>query len=502
MGSVWRAVHEGLGRPFAVKFLKATGPNNRKVQDRFFREARLAAAISHRYVVGVLDSGTTPDGVPYMVMEFLQGESLGKRLRRAPTLTVRQLLGIVGQALAGLEAVHRAGVIHRDLKPENIVLVEEADGVIPKLVDFGISCAGGYASLRAEDGSKLTTPGTTVGTPWYMSPEQALAREIDGRTDIYAMGVVLYEALTGVLPFEGPDLLTLLQAVVAGDTLPVEALRPDLGPAVSDLVARAMSRTREARFASAAAMADAVAALEAEVSEALECASRGEGDVVARPTGPSRGPRSSRPIGPAGGATAAVGAAGLGATAAVGAARWAAEAAAPSEGAVARVSVVETGTPTPRLPRLPRLVATLGRRERRTPLVLAGLGALATAILLSGVVGHRARAARRAVEAAASLRAEGKDEAAAPRLREAGALPAAILGAGWPLADGDDPGAAEGAAEAEAAAAAAEGGAARPASSAVAPRGRRPRATGNGPNAPAGDRRPARPPVTFRDPGF
>src|SRR5688572_20457529 len=226
MGSVWRAQHRTLGRHFAIKFLKTTVLGGESLEQRFLREARMAASIQHRFVVDIVDFGLTSDAIPYMVMEFLEGESLDRRSRRLPPLPVAELLRIAAEALLGLEAVHQAGVVHRDLKPENIMLVREADGIIPKLVDFGISSA---EVERAHGRRRLTNPGAFMGTPWYMSPEQAGRQDADRRSDIYSMGVIIYEALLGEAPFDHPELSKLLEQVQAGAAQPLASRRPELG---------------------------------------------------------------------------------------------------------------------------------------------------------------------------------------------------------------------------------------------------------------------------------
>ncbi len=273
MGSVWKAVHQTLGRPFAVKFLKAYGMNASVLEDRFLREARLAASIQHRFVVAIVDFGMTDEGTPYMVMEYLQGESLAQRLTHRPAMLVRDLIRILAQSLVGLEAVHQAGVIHRDLKPENIVLVSEAGGVIPKLVDFGVSRVEHDLPPEERAGAgKLTAPGTTLGTPWYMSPEQAKGQsDIDRRTDLYSMGVILYEALTGKLPFDDPDISVLLRAVTAGGAPTAMERRPEIGPYLSAVVERAMMIDPDRRYANASEMAAALFSVSSQVPELLVC---------------------------------------------------------------------------------------------------------------------------------------------------------------------------------------------------------------------------------------
>jgi serine/threonine-protein kinase len=290
MGSVWRAKHRTLGRSFAVKFLKTSPLGGEPLEQRFLREARLAAAIQHRFVVDIVDYGVIPDGSPYMVMEYLEGESLDRRIRRMPPLSVRELLRIASDVLLGLEAVHQAGVIHRDLKPENIMLVREADGVIPKLVDFGISRP---EAERTEGRKRLTHPGVFMGTPWYMSPEQARREEVDRRSDIYSMGVIVYEALTGEAPYDHPELTALLDAVRAGGARPLSSRRPELGAELSGAIERAMAVDPAARFQSAAELSARLGELAATLPEALACpeppvVARTDTEVIDRPANAAR----------------------------------------------------------------------------------------------------------------------------------------------------------------------------------------------------------------------
>ncbi len=254
MASVWRAQDQTLDRPVAIKFV-FTGGRKRgdNLVGRFLREARIAAAVRHRNVVDILDFGTHEEGVPFMVMELLEGDTVEERLARGDRFTLEETLLIAGRVLQGLAAVHDAGIVHRDLKPGNILLARERGGLNPKLLDFGIS-----RSLEPDSGprSALTTKdGHLVGTPEYMSPEQARGlKDIDQRTDIYSMGVILYELLTGAPPFQSEHTGDLILQIMTETPLPVVDLRPEVGEAVSDLVAGAMERERELRFSDAEEM--------------------------------------------------------------------------------------------------------------------------------------------------------------------------------------------------------------------------------------------------------
>jgi serine/threonine-protein kinase len=252
MGAVWRATHIELESPVAIKLIRPTDDQPDRTA-RFLREAKAAAAVRHRNVVAITDFGSD-HGLPFMVMELLEGVTLASRLASGPPLTFSELVGVVSGCLSGLAAVHDAKIVHGDLKPENVFLVEDADGSFPKLLDFGVSRATpeGDRNRGAVTGGE---GGWLVGTPHFMSPEQARgAADIDRRSDIYAVGVMLYEALTGKLPYDGATLGELIVLITRGGAPPLSTVRGDLGQAMSDVVAKAMARERNERFPSAREM--------------------------------------------------------------------------------------------------------------------------------------------------------------------------------------------------------------------------------------------------------
>jgi serine/threonine protein kinase len=248
MATVWEAEHLALHSPVAVKFLHTGGRHSSELLERFLREARTAASVRHRNVIEITDFGLTDDKMPYMVLEYLQGQSLAQLMEHNPALDPTEAVRLVSLTLRGLAAVHDAGIVHRDLKPENIFLVSDADGTFPKLLDFGVSRRVGLAS-------DITQEGALIGTPDYMSPEQARGdRDIDRRTDIYSMGVILYETLTGRLPFEAERIGEIIRRITTETPPTVADLRPDLPADLSAVVQRAMARDREDRFPDARAM--------------------------------------------------------------------------------------------------------------------------------------------------------------------------------------------------------------------------------------------------------
>jgi serine/threonine protein kinase len=258
MASVWRARDLTLARSVAVKLLFARDDRDRSaLTARFLREARIAASVQHRNVIQIVDFGTTEDELPFMVMELLEGEPLSGRMHRERRLPVADVVQIANLTLRGLAAVHNTGIIHRDLKPDNVYLKREAQSVYPKILDFGIS-----RSVEPQSGrrSALTTrEGMIIGTPEYMSPEQARGvKDIDPRTDLYSMGVIMYECLTGRLPFHSENVGDLIIQVVTGTAPTVHELVPDVPLELSKVVEHAMARKREERFSSAVEMQSAL----------------------------------------------------------------------------------------------------------------------------------------------------------------------------------------------------------------------------------------------------
>jgi serine/threonine-protein kinase len=248
LAAVWEAEHLTLGSKVAIKFLHRTGPMQSEASQRFLREARVAASVRHRNVVSILDFGFADGEIPYMVMEFLHGRSLGDHLQEKGRLSFEEATGIVAGMLRGLTAVHAAGLVHRDIKPDNVFLADEPDeGLLPKIVDFGLSRRAGRSDMTAE--------GTLMGTPQYMAPEQASgSTDLDARVDLYATGVVLYELVSGVVPFDSDSLAELLSRVMNEQPTPLRKLVPEVPEKLAFVVETAMAKDREHRFIDARAM--------------------------------------------------------------------------------------------------------------------------------------------------------------------------------------------------------------------------------------------------------
>jgi serine/threonine-protein kinase len=247
MGSVWSAVHLGLGQRVAIKLISRRYANSREARHRFDIEAKAAAQLRSRHVVQVFDNGETSDGTPYIVMELLEGESLDQRISRGP-LAIDDALRILTQVGRALSRAHSVGIIHRDLKPENIFLTHghDDDGEIAKVLDFGI------AKIKTQDGSdSATRTGAVLGTPLFMSPEQARAlRSVDHRTDVYSFGIVAYTMLTGKPAFNGESFGDILVAICTHPLPSMRAAAPWLPAGVDDWLGRACARDPAQRFAS------------------------------------------------------------------------------------------------------------------------------------------------------------------------------------------------------------------------------------------------------------
>jgi class 3 adenylate cyclase/tRNA A-37 threonylcarbamoyl transferase component Bud32 len=241
MGTVYLAVHPAMGKRVAVKVLKRELVGDRSALGRLIDEARAATSIGHENIVEIFDFGETPEGMAYVVLELLVGETLHALLERQVRMDPRRAVRIARQVCAALGATHRRGIIHRDIKPQNVFLLRGSDGEDRvKLLDFGV------AKLldEVQRASPATATGALVGTPHYMSPEQARGEPVDARTDIWALGVVLYRALTGVQPFEGTAFTEVLANILTERVPPFSARIPpvEAPPALERVVLRALSK--------------------------------------------------------------------------------------------------------------------------------------------------------------------------------------------------------------------------------------------------------------------
>ncbi len=270
MGTVYEARHTSLGRPFALKALKKVLAQDGELSARFIQEARAAASVAHPSVVQITDFGVLSEGQPYFVMEMLEGESLSSLIAKGGPLPAGQAVRILRQVVEALAAAHAAGVVHRDLKPDNVHVGSAAGSgsEVVKVLDFGLAKVAGA--------SKLTRAGMVFGTPHYMSPEQASGDPVDHRSDVYSLGIVMYEMFTGRVPFEADSYMGVLtKHMYMVPTPPSEVVESakELG-ALEDITLRCLQKKPEARFSS---MTELLNELDAVVSLR-------DGEAVVRPS--------------------------------------------------------------------------------------------------------------------------------------------------------------------------------------------------------------------------
>lgn len=257
MGAVYEATNVAIGKRVALKFLDREAARDADAVARFQREAEAAGAVESAHIVHIFDSGTSADGRPFLVMELLSGEDLRARLKRDGRLPVPDAIHVTGQVLRALARAHAAGIVHRDLKPDNVFLCRrDDDPTFVKIVDFGIS----KITRREATADTLTRRGVVLGTAFYMSPEQAQAlRDIDGRSDLFSVGAILFEALAGRPPHVGSVYEAVLIDICTKDAPDIRTLVPDVPDAVAEVVARALRRERDARWQDANDFYDALA---------------------------------------------------------------------------------------------------------------------------------------------------------------------------------------------------------------------------------------------------
>ncbi|HYP98672.1 MAG TPA: serine/threonine-protein kinase [Polyangiaceae bacterium] len=238
MGEVYEARHVVVGRRFALKFLHEHLARGRDSLSRFLREAQAAGALDSEHIAAVLDFDTAADGSPFLVMEYLAGESLAALLAREGPLPVPRAIAILVQVCSGLDVAHRAGIVHRDLKPDNLFVTRLPSGSEQiKILDFGIAKLADPGS----DGA-ITSSGAILGTPYYMAPEQARGeKSVDFRADIHALGVIAYELLSGKKPHPGEGYNAILAHILTQPITPLASLRPGLEPSLVAVIERALA---------------------------------------------------------------------------------------------------------------------------------------------------------------------------------------------------------------------------------------------------------------------
>ena len=244
MGVVYTAQDPRLKRQVAIKLLTADLTRDETAKQRFLQEAQAASALDHPNICTIFEINETDDGQLYLVMAYYEGETLKQRIERGP-LALNEAVDIATQVGQGLAEAHGAGIVHRDIKPANLLI---AKGGVVKILDFGL------AKLAGTEG--VTQTGTTVGTVAYMSPEQARGQEVDQRTDIWSLGVVLYEMLAGQQPFQGENLLAISNAILESQPVSLTRLRAGTSPALAQVVTRSLANSRDGRYQSVADLLD------------------------------------------------------------------------------------------------------------------------------------------------------------------------------------------------------------------------------------------------------
>ena len=260
MGIIYEATHLQLDEKVAIKFLRAEliGPQAGELPGRFLREARTSAKIKSEHVVRVHDVGSTDAGGPYIVMEFLTGEDLDQIVSHHGVLPIQQAIDYVLQACEALAEAHDLGIVHRDLKPANLFLTHRADGSpCVKVLDFGISKFKDGAGNTRDFG--MTKTHTVMGSPSYMSPEQMRSsKDVDPRADIWAIGIILYELLTGTVPFDGDSMPQICAAIIEDDPKSIRTMRPEITAELEAIVTRCLAKDPDDRFPNVAVLAQAL----------------------------------------------------------------------------------------------------------------------------------------------------------------------------------------------------------------------------------------------------
>jgi len=269
MGVVYRARDTRLGRPVALKVLPPEFVRDDERKARFMQEARAASAVNHPAIAQVYEIDEGPEGL-FIAMEFVEGRTV-RAIVQANELDVLGALEIAHQVAGGLQKAHDAGIVHRDIKPENVIVTPDGHA---KILDFGLAklvegTAGGEHDASHMETLARTQAGFVLGTLRYMSPEQARGQALDHRTDIFSLGVVLYEMVTGQLPFSGSTPLDTLHAIAFEETRPITALRPNLTPSLQRIVTRCLRKRPQDRYASAKELAADIKTVQREIESGI-----------------------------------------------------------------------------------------------------------------------------------------------------------------------------------------------------------------------------------------
>ena len=259
MGCVYKAVHVEMDRLCAIKLLLPMAGDHESARARFRREAKMSSRIDSANAITIYDFGEAEGGQFYLAMEYIEGESLAAVLNREKSLPIERVVDITNQIAAALAAAHALGIVHRDLKPANIMLTRKNESELVKVLDFGIA-----KTITDDDNEKLTQTGYMLGTPTFMSPEQVLGEKIDSRSDVYSLAIIVYQMLSGSLPFDGENVQTLIMKRVHGVPIPLRVAAPFLTAALEQVVMSGLEREPGRRATNvdqfAAAIRSAVAA--------------------------------------------------------------------------------------------------------------------------------------------------------------------------------------------------------------------------------------------------
>jgi serine/threonine protein kinase len=246
MGRVYEGRHHQTRERVAIKVLHPDVARDPVAVERFKREFETARDLAHPHIVRVIDFGATDDGASFMTMEFLEGEELGKVLHRGQHMEPPRLLRVYCQLALALDHAHSFGVIHRDLKPDNIFLCDGPEGDVARILDFG------SVKLQMESGPKLTAFGTTLGSPYYMSPEQAMGKsDVDQRTDVFALAAIMYECVTGKIAFDAVNVAQILMKIINQPIIPASQQVAGLPPRLDDVLDRGMRKDKKGRYGTA-----------------------------------------------------------------------------------------------------------------------------------------------------------------------------------------------------------------------------------------------------------
>ncbi len=315
MGAVYKVEHTGFDELRAIKVLNPELTGDEKFHQRFKQEAYITRKLHHPNAVQVEDIDLAEDGCPFIVMEYIEGKSLDRVMQEQGPMPAPRVCAIAKQVAAALDAAHRLGMVHRDIKPENIVLVQAAEGEKAKVLDFGIARVKEGGRKNEAKGVDLTGGGFVVGTPRYISPEQAQGKrgdDLDGRSDLYSLGIVMYQMLTGTVPFKSDTTMDLLIAHIQEPPRPIRLVRPDvqIPEALASLVMRMLQKRRELRPLSASALIEELKRIEMGMpvlapristrpADAVPLAQRGTVPALPLPAPVApRPPQTAKPIAP------------------------------------------------------------------------------------------------------------------------------------------------------------------------------------------------------------